>query len=102
MKLFLATLCFSTINITVYSNSPPLIFSNIKQILDTQNKYIEITWRYILYKYDHEQAVKCFSDLIRCILAIHAAMIQVENIQWFESHIDTIIKQTEKITIVED
>ncbi|CAF1347160.1 unnamed protein product [Adineta steineri] len=102
MKLFLATLCFSTINITVYSNSPPLIFSNIKQILDTQNKYIEITWRYILYKYDHEQAVKCFSDLIRCILAIHAAMIQVENIQWFESHIDTIIKQTEKITIVEN
>ncbi|CAF1365516.1 unnamed protein product [Adineta steineri] len=102
MKLFLATLCFSTINITVYSNSPPLIFSNIKQILDTQNKYIEITWRYILYKYDHEHAVKCFSDLVRCMFAINAAMIQVENIQWFESHIDTIIKQTEKITIVED
>lgn len=43
MKLFLAILSFSTINSTVYSNIPKDNLSNIKQILDIQNIYVEIT-----------------------------------------------------------
>ncbi|CAF3954813.1 unnamed protein product [Rotaria sp. Silwood1] len=52
MKLFLAILSFSTFNSTTYSNISPMNFSNHQHLLDIQNKYIELTWRYLLYKYN--------------------------------------------------
>ncbi|CAF5126397.1 unnamed protein product, partial [Rotaria sp. Silwood1] len=66
MKLFLAILSFSTFNSTTYSNISPMNLSNHQQLLDIQNKYIELTWRYLLYKYNFQRAVILFSDLIRC------------------------------------
>ncbi|CAF3964605.1 unnamed protein product, partial [Rotaria sp. Silwood1] len=57
MKLFLAIVSFSTINYTTYSNIPPINVLNIKQVLDIQDKYIELLWRYLLYKYNYAQAV---------------------------------------------
>lgn len=68
LKLFLTILSFSTTTFTIYSNTPAGILTNLKQMLDIQNKYIELAWRYLVYKYSEEQAVKYFCDVMRVFL----------------------------------
>ncbi|CAF3950217.1 unnamed protein product, partial [Rotaria sordida] len=96
MKLFLVILSFSTTRYTVYSNTPPVNLSNIKEILRIQDTYIEITWRYLLYKYNFERSVICLSDLIRCFCAIHEAIVKVHDIPWPAETISSIVQQTEE------
>ncbi|CAF2531364.1 unnamed protein product [Rotaria sp. Silwood2] len=95
MKLFLAILSFSTIHYTVYSNTPPVNLSNIKEIFRIQDTYIEIAWRYLLYKYDFERAVLCLSDLIRCVFVIDEGVVKTHNVQWLTDTISSIVTQTE-------
>ncbi|CAF1064030.1 unnamed protein product [Rotaria sp. Silwood1] len=102
MKLFLSILCFSTIGYTIYLNSPPINLSNIKEILRIQDKYTELTWRYLVYKYNYEWAIKCFSDLIRCFFAVNEAVVKTHEIQWFTNTIHSIVEDTELSLIVDD
>ncbi|CAF1505770.1 unnamed protein product [Rotaria sordida] len=96
MKLFLVILSFSTTRYTVYSNTPPVNLSNIKEILRIQDTYIEITWRYLLYRYNFDRSVICLSDLIRCFCAIHEAIVKVHDIPWLTDTIASIVNQTEQ------
>ncbi|CAF1321210.1 unnamed protein product [Rotaria sordida] len=96
MKLFLVILSFSTTRYTVYSNTPPVNLSNIKEILRIQDTYIEITWRYLLYRYNFDRSVICLSDLIRCCFAIHDSIIKTHDIQWLTDTIASIVNQTEQ------
>jgi hypothetical protein len=98
-KLVLAILAFSTTNCTIYSDSSTGNLSDLKQILRIQDTYIELIWRYLLYKYDHKQAVICFSNLIRCLFAVHDVIIRGCEIQWFTDKIDSLIQQTEQTLI---
>ncbi|CAF1283122.1 unnamed protein product [Adineta steineri] len=102
IKLMLAILSFSTISYTSYSNSPPVNLSNTKLILKIQDTYIDLTWRYLVYKYNYEQAIKCFSDLIRCLFAINQAMVEIEEIQWYTNMVDSFVQTTEQILIVDN
>ncbi|CAF1282725.1 unnamed protein product [Rotaria sordida] len=96
LKLLLAILCFSTFQYTVYSHTPPVNLTNIQQILYIQNTYTELLWRYLVYKYNFEGAVKCFSDLIRCLFAVHDTIIAVEEIEWFSDKVNSVIQKTEQ------
>ncbi|CAF4779343.1 unnamed protein product, partial [Rotaria sp. Silwood2] len=96
MKLFLAIVCFSTINYTTYSNGPPINLSNIKQVLNIQNKYIELTWTYLLYKYNYEQAVICFSDFIRCLFAVTESLHRTDFVKFIKDKITSLVEQTEQ------
>jgi cell division protein FtsL len=96
MKLFLTILSFSTASYTVYSNMPSRNLLNIKQILKIQDKYIELTWRYLLYKNDFQRTVRIFSDLIRSIFIIYETIVKVHDIQWYINTFDAIIQQTEQ------
>jgi len=102
IKLFLVILSFSTINFTVYSNTPPVNLSNVKDILQIQDTYIDLTWRYLLYRYDYKQAVKCFSELIRCFFAIHDAIHQTEDVLWYLDTINSLVQKTEQSLILND
>ena len=102
MKLFLAILSFSTFRYTIYPNSSSANFSNIQQILGIQDRYIEVTWRYLLYKYDHEQAVKYLSDFIRCIFIVNEGIVEAENIQWFTGILDSVTQKAEQNLIYSD
>jgi hypothetical protein len=74
----------------------PINLSNIKQILNIQNKYIELTWRYIIYKYDYIRAVQCFSHFIRCIFAVHDIAIQTYDVQWLTDTFNNLIQKIEQ------
>jgi hypothetical protein len=96
MKLFLAILSFSTISYTVYSHSPPMNLSNIKEVLRIQNAYIELLWRYLVYKYDFKTAVRCLSELIRCFFSIHDALVISHDVQWLTDTVDSLVQQTKQ------
>ncbi|CAF1347686.1 unnamed protein product [Rotaria sordida] len=96
MKLFLVILTFSTTRYTVYSNIPAVNLSNIKEILRIQDTYIELTWQYLLYKYDFERAVKCLSDFIRCFFAIDEAVVTMRDVQWLTDTISSMVSQIEQ------
>ncbi|CAF1087983.1 unnamed protein product [Rotaria sordida] len=96
MKLFLAIISFSTIRCTIYSNTPLENLSKIKKILDIQNKYIELLWRYLLYKYNFERSVICLSNLIRCLFAINEALAEAYDFQWYTDTIDSLVQQTQQ------
>jgi len=102
MKLLLAIFSFSTINHTVYSNTSSINLSNIKQIIHIQDTYIELAWRYLLYKYNFEQAVKCFSDLLRCLFTANEIIVKIEEVQWYTDQTDSLVQQTEQSLILND
>ncbi|CAF4092993.1 unnamed protein product [Rotaria sordida] len=77
MKLFLAIISFSTIRYI-------------------QNKYIELLWRYLLYKYNFERSVICLSNLIRCLFAINEALAEAYDFQWYTDTIDSLVQQTQQ------
>ena len=102
MKLFLTILSFSTIRCTAFLNNTSDNLPNIKKILHIQDGYIELTWRYLLYKYDHEQAVKCFSDFIRCIFIVNEGLVEVQKVQWFTDTMDSVTEKTEQSLILSE
>ncbi|CAF1343466.1 unnamed protein product [Adineta ricciae] len=96
MKLFLAILSFSTINLTVYDTKTSTEnLSDIKQVLHIQDTYIELTWRYLIYKYDAKRSILCFSDLIRCFFAVNNSVMQTYDIQWLTDAMNYVVNQTE-------
>ena len=102
MKLFLAIFSFSTYRFVGYFNDCSKNWTNIQDILRIQDRYIEATWLYLLYKYDHERAVKSFSDFIRCIFLMNSAFAISQEIQWFHEKVDSMSKKTEESLSLND
>jgi len=100
MKLILAILSFSTVKLTVYPQTLARNLGNIKQVLCIQDLYIELTWRYLLYRYDSKHAIVCFSNLIRCLFAVHHGIVIEENLEWYDEKIDSMIEETKKTLVV--
>ncbi|CAF4026819.1 unnamed protein product, partial [Rotaria sp. Silwood1] len=95
-------LSFSTFNSTTYSNISPMNLSNHQQLLDIQNKYIELTWRYLLYKYNFQQAVILFSDLIRCFFVSFDVFIHGYETDWVIETYDSLVLKSEQNLIMND
>ncbi|CAF0971752.1 unnamed protein product [Rotaria sp. Silwood1] len=96
IKLVLAIVAFSTINYTVYRKNIQIGFTNIKAILPIQDMYTDLTWRYLLYKYGHREAVIRFSKLLRCLFLVIWAIVEAHESQKFTEMIDYVIEQTEQ------
>ena len=93
MKLFLAILSFSPCHYytIIHSN-----LSNISYIVKIQDKYTELIWRYLLYKYNFQRAVRIFSEFIQIVFNIYQLIIQVyDDLQWYGETIDHLIEQIE-------
>ncbi|CAF3442415.1 unnamed protein product [Rotaria sp. Silwood1] len=95
IKLILAIVAFSTINYIVYRKNTEIDMANNKVILPFQDMYTDLTWRYLLYKYDHHEAVKRFLNLLRCLFSANKAIVEAYEAQKFTDIIDSIIEQTE-------
>ena len=95
VKLVLAILSFSTTKYSVYNDTSPANFVDTKSVLRIQDTYTELLWQYLRYQYDEEQAVSRFLSLVRCILSLQAAIVEVIDVQWFNGVIDTLVESTE-------
>ena len=65
MKISLSIMMFSTIDYTNHRDSSMKTMENPDRLWATQEKYIEVAWRYLLYRYNDQYAVKSFLNLVR-------------------------------------
>ena len=76
VKLILAALVFFKFDYVHYNgDDPPTIVDDLKAVLDIQDQYSDLIWRYLLYRYDHTYAVRCFSRLVLSLLALILALV---------------------------
>jgi len=95
LKLALAIISFSSFDYTIYENIPTENLTNIKTILQIQDIYIELAWRYLVYVYDDKQATICFSNLIRCILTVIGNIILLQDEKVFTDMMNVVVQRTE-------
>ena len=96
VKLMLAIILFSTFDYTIYMNAAPVQFDDVKAVLRIQEVYVELAWRYLVYKYGYSRAVISFSNLIRCILAVNEATVVATTQESYTHLIDSLLKQTKE------
>ena len=95
VKLLLSLLIFSSFDFSTDSRTDPLTDRfDAKSTIDLQDRYIELTWRYLVHRYDDAQAVRCFSNLIRALFTMQFSLASVENEQYSQM-IDHLVQQTE-------
>lgn len=102
VKLILSSLVFFTFDCVEYDNEnePSTMLNNdMKTMVYRQNQYIELIWRYLLYRYDHSYAVRCFSHLVLSLLALIEALVHATQMRHYNEIIDSIVKETEQITL---
>ena len=93
VKLIMALMIFSTFDCST-SSSKNNYLEETTTILKIQDQYIELTWRYLLYRYDHQRAVLCFSNLIRALFSLHYSLSSIE-VGHYNEMIDSLVQQTE-------
>ncbi len=100
VKLGIAMFVFSTTNCTSYTNIDFDYLENIKDILQIQDMYAEIAWRYLLYKYDYTQAVLCFNNFIKSFLVINSTIIAIHQSEQHKRMVENLIEKiNQQVTI---
>ncbi|CAF1603905.1 unnamed protein product [Rotaria magnacalcarata] len=102
VKLGLSILAFSTFDYTFYTNTETSNLENITAVLRIQDMYIELAWRYLVYKYGHSRAVISFSNLIRCIFSGNKSTVEAIERKQYTDMVDAMIKQAKQTLSLND
>ncbi|CAF1173163.1 unnamed protein product [Rotaria sordida] len=86
----------------IFSSTISLDHADVSVISKIQNRYAEIAWKYLLYKYDEYQAVQKFMTLIQCLIAVIQTMSQVQSVESHVNDIETIVEHTQLKLILDD
>jgi len=100
-KLAISLFAFSENTCCYYSNISQDLTNSIN-IFNIQNKYAEITWKYLLYKYGHYDAVKRFLNLTLWLASMNILSSHAQSLAIHITDIDSIIEQTEMTLILDD
>ena len=101
VKLGISLFAFSENTCSYDKNVSDQLTDSIK-ILEIQNKYAELTWKYLLYKYGPYYAVKRFLNLIQWLISIHILAFHAQTLQVHLDDIHSIIEQTELKLLLDD
>jgi len=96
IKIIFAIIAFSISNYTSYTQTTSDNLIDTKAILNIQDMYTELVWRYLLYKHNHREAVLCFSNLIRCLFLLNDSVVEAHEEQQFTDIIHSVIQSTEQ------
>lgn len=94
VKLSLTMLMFSTLDCTLRIQNKMNLFTNVYQIQSIQDRYAQLTWKYLIYRYDYYYAVKCFSKLIQGIFAAIRSLEDANDVTGFQMMIDSVTEET--------
>ncbi|CAF4681658.1 unnamed protein product [Rotaria sp. Silwood2] len=94
VNLSISLFAFSENSCCYYSNLLDDLTNPI-HILEIQNKYAEVTWKYLLYKYGHYDAVKRFLNLILWLCSMNVLAVHGQSVTTHVKDLDSIIEQTE-------
>ena len=94
--LMLIKLAFALITVSSIEFFEPKIFLKI------QNHYVELTWKYLRYRYDFHQ---CVQRYLRLILWIQSTVVLVNHIRNVSRHVNdlnSMVEQVELTLILDD
>ena len=77
-------------------------YQNVKQILSIQDKYAEVTWKYLLYKYGYEDSIKRYGHMIKWFLALTVFMQYAYSVDAHVKDVESLIEETEMALILDD
>lgn len=73
------------------------------RLFGSQNVYVELIWKYLIYRYGYNDSVKNFSSLIKRLLDSLKLSIEIyENNEVFQSFVDDKTEQSEQTATTDD
>ncbi len=97
VKLTLALFAFCTSTSTIFNENSSLIYiKNHQNILHIQNVYAELIWKYLLYKYRFDQAIRRFTHLVKCLIASVTVKTYLQTIQEHTSSVSSLVQKIEE------
>lgn len=105
-KVILFVLIFSSNSSIVIDDFPietniDLNF-NLKSILELQDLYITLLWKYLIYQYGYTEAILRYSSLIKTILDMHFVMETMIENDWYCQMIKQINIEVEQLLISDE
>ncbi|CAF1025237.1 unnamed protein product [Adineta steineri] len=102
--IFKLTLSLFALSKTTYLYSPNISIdsTNSSTLFHIQNKYAEVTWKYLNYRYGWYEAVKCFHNIIYCLMAFTMLMVPVQTFSTHVDNVDSLVELTELTLILDD
>ncbi|CAF1250699.1 unnamed protein product [Rotaria sordida] len=100
-KLSLSLFAFSENTCCYYSNISNDLTNPIN-ILEIQNKYAEVIWKYLLYKYGHYDAVKRYLNIILWLISMSILTFHAQTLKIHMNDLYSLIEQTELTLILDD
>ena len=99
LALSLFSVCENTCS---FSSTSPFDLTNPIIILSIQNKYADLTWKYLLYRYGHYQAVQKFLNLISWHMAITNLICHAQSLAPHINDLNSLCEQMELTLILDD
>ncbi|CAF1544868.1 unnamed protein product, partial [Rotaria sordida] len=100
-KLSISLFAFSENTCSYYSNISKDLTNPIN-VLEIQNKYAEVIWKYLLYKYGHYDAVKRYLNIILWLISMSMLTFHAQTLKSHINDLHSIIEQTELTLILYD
>ncbi|CAF4149130.1 unnamed protein product, partial [Adineta steineri] len=102
--IFKLALSLFALSKTTYLYSPNISIdsTNSSTIFHIQNKYAEVTWKYLNYRYGWYEAVKHFHSIIYWLMALTMLMCDVQTFSRHVDSIDSLVELTELTFILDD
>ncbi|CAF3866102.1 unnamed protein product [Rotaria sp. Silwood1] len=101
IKLSISLFAFCE-NTYCYHSSNKEDFINAIEIFRIQNKYAEITWKYLLYRYGYHDAVKRFLNIALWLTSMNILAFHAQSLTTHLNDIGSIIEQTEMNLVLDD
>ena len=100
-KLSLALLIFSK-NIFLFPARITIDRVDASSVLQIQHTYAELTWRYLLHKYNLREAVRRFVQLVQCLSAVIQTMCHLQGAQVHTDDVESVAENAELQLILND
>lgn len=101
VKLSISLFAFSENN-CCYGSHMTKNLTNPITILKIQNRYAEVTWKYLLYRYGFKESVKRFLNVTMWLSATHILVFHAQTLVPHNNDIESVIEQTEVTFILDD
>ena len=77
-------------------------YRNLGEIVKIENKYVELTWKYLVYKLGFDQSIRIFDKIIRWFLSLTVFMSYTHRLQTHVNDIQSLVQQTEMLLAFDD
>ncbi|CAF2798919.1 unnamed protein product [Rotaria sp. Silwood2] len=104
IKIMLFVLIFSSnCSMVVFNDQEDInTMSSSIELIHIQDIYVTMLWKYLIYLYGHNEAVKRFSSLVKTVLDMLGGVEELSKNVTLHKMIDRIVTHTERALVIEE